>query len=351
MKAFSIAILVLAASSCTYFFPEEMGEIDVAFSKDFYLATKSRESLPDTNDFYLKVSSAKGTLLYSGPYGAAPQPLLAAPGAYEVEVRSSESTAPAFSSPVYGDRRSVEVLASQSVCAEMLCSQVNAGIRLVYSSSLTHRYPGASLILSSEDGSLSYPQGETRIAYFNPGTVNLLLDDGQQLRELASRVLKEREILTLEVDAAEPAQGGISVVVDTSRSWLSDRLLVDGPVSGRGTDISDALSVSEARNMAGASDVWVYGYVVGGDLSSSKASFAPPFSSKTNIVLAGKSSCSSRDMCLAVQLRQGDIRDALNLVDNPGMLGRQVFLKGNLVASYYGMPGIQALTDCELRGE
>ncbi len=103
--------------------------------------------------------------------------------------------------------------------------------------------------------------------------------------------------------------------------------------------------------MAGTSDVWVYGYIVGGDLSSSKASFTPPFSSKTNIVLSGKSSCTSRDMCLAVQLRQGDIRDALNLVDNPGMLGKQVFLRGDIVPSYYGMPGLQALSDCVLHCE
>jgi hypothetical protein len=49
-----------------------------------------------------------------------------------------------------------------------------------------------------------------------------------------------------------------------------------------------------------------------------------------------------------VQLQQGDIRDALNLVDNPELLGRQVFLKGNIVPSYYGLPGLQGLSEYAL---
>ena len=92
----------------------------------------------------------------------------------------------------------------------------------------------------------------------------------------------------------------------------------------------------------------MYGYIVGGDLSSSKASYAPPFSSRTNILLSSKAVVSGREGCLSVQLQQGDIRDALNLVDNPGLLGRQVFLKGNLVPSYYGLPGLQGLSEYAL---
>ena len=96
---------------------------------------------------------------------------------------------------------------------------------------------------------------------------------------------------------------------------------------------------------AGESGVWVYGYIVGGDLTSSKCSFAPPFTSRTNLVLAAKSSVSDRSACISVQLAKGDIRDALNLVDHPENLGRQLYLKGDIVPAYYGLPGLQALTD------
>ena len=95
----------------------------------------------------------------------------------------------------------------------------------------------------------------------------------------------------------------------------------------------------------GAVDVWVYGYIVGGDLSSSRCSFDGPFSSRTNIVLASKSSCRDKQSCLSVQLAKGDVRDALNLVDHPENLGRKIYLKGDIVASYYGIEGLQGVSE------
>lgn len=99
----------------------------------------------------------------------------------------------------------------------------------------------------------------------------------------------------------------------------------------------------------GEEDVWVYGYIVGGDLSSSGASFTPPFKSRTNIIIAARSSTADKSSCMSVQLQKGDIRDALNLVDNPDILGDQIFLKGNIVEAYYGIPGIQGITEYEFK--
>ena len=39
------------------------------------------------------------------------------------------------------------------------------------------------------------------------------------------------------------------------------------------------------------------------------------------------------------------MRDALNLVDHPGLLGKKVYLKGDLQEAYYGIPGIKNLTE------
>lgn len=113
--------------------------------------------------------------------------------------------------------------------------------------------------------------------------------------------------------------------------------------------MSDALTVSQAIASAGESDVWVSGYIVGGDLTSSSASFSGPFSSRTNIVLGPRSSTSSRSSCISVSLPSGEIRDEINLVDNPHLLGRKVFLRGDLVEAYYGIPGMKNLTDYELK--
>jgi hypothetical protein len=48
-------------------------------------------------------------------------------------------------------------------------------------------------------------------------------------------------------------------------------------------------------------------------------------------------------------LPAGNIREVLNVVDNPLNHGRKVLLKGNIVEAYYGMPGIKNITDFELR--
>ena len=121
--------------------------------------------------------------------------------------------------------------------------------------------------------------------------------------------------------------------------------LFGGDDSGRGQDKETAFSVAQAKDHVGDTDVWVYGYIVGGDLTSSKCSFEGPFSSRTNIVLATKSTCTDKESCISVQLPSGKIRDALNLVDHEDNLGRKVFLKGDIVASYYGIVGVQSVSE------
>ena len=48
---------------------------------------------------------------------------------------------------------------------------------------------------------------------------------------------------------------------------------------------------------------------------------------------------------MSVQLAKGEVRDALNLVTNPTLLGKKVFLKGDIEAAYYGIPGIKNITE------
>ena len=66
-------------------------------------------------------------------------------------------------------------------------------------------------------------------------------------------------------------------------------------------------------------------------------------------MLAAKSSCREKSSCLSVQLAKGDIRDELNLVDHPELLGKQVFLRGDIVESYYGIPGIQNISEYKFK--
>jgi hypothetical protein len=51
---------------------------------------------------------------------------------------------------------------------------------------------------------------------------------------------------------------------------------------------------------------------------------------------------------MSVQLPAGKVRDALNLVDNPELLGTKVIIKGDVAASYYGLVGLKNCDDYRL---
>ena len=197
-----------------------------------------------------------------------------------------------------------------------------------------------------------YGYSEKRTACFKPGTVNLLLNDSGNESTLFSRTLQARDVLVVNVSTAGHSSGngsgnssgaGICVNIDTSRTYISEDFVIGG--SNGGTDASSSYSVQQARAHIGEKGVWVYGYIVGGDLSSSRCSFQGPFSSRTNLAIAARSSVTDKASCLSVQLAKGDIRDAVNLVDHEDYLGRLIYLKGDMVESYYGIPGIQNLTE------
>ena len=335
--------------SCEAFIPERAdGRLSLRFSEDVFLSTRAAYEIPDTNDFILTILDSKGSELYKGRYGESPEVLSVPYGSYTVFAVSEEFDAPKFSAPQYGDRQVVVVSSGRDTCVELICRQMNAGVKLNIASNFLTAYPGGSLLLRSDEGKLLYSYSEKRIAYFKPGNVSLVLSDGGSDEVLLTRAVESQEILILNVSApqgAGPASSpGIHVSVDTTRIWTVEDYVI-GQGDSKGKDTYSAYNVGQARANAGAEDVWVCGYVVGGDLSSSSASFTPPFKSRTNIVLASRASVTDKSSCLSIQLQKGDIRDALNLVDNPDILGTEVFLKGDIVEAYYGIPGLQNITE------
>ena len=49
----------------------------------------------------------------------------------------------------------------------------------------------------------------------------------------------------------------------------------------------------------------------------------------------------NRNLCIAVELPSGTVRDGLNLVVNPELIGSPVVVCGNVVDSYYGYVGLK----------
>lgn len=349
-----IFLLTAAASSLLAASCEELmqsfsrqGTLQIRFADGTVPATRS--AFPDTNDFILSITDSKGNSVYDGLYGAAQENMLLDEGTYTVSARSCDFSAPLFDTPQYGDTQVASIRAGKTTVVTLACVQLNSGIRLRIDPAFPAVYPNAVLYLKASSGRLMYPYSEKRIAYFLPGTVNLDMADGGNESTIFTTRLEPQQILTLGVNTgSESSRGGVRVQVDTSRNWTSDSFVIGGG-GGSGSDIGKAYSVAEAKQHAGQEDVWVYGYIVGGDLSSSKCSFSAPFSSRTNLVLAGKSSVKEKSSCLSVQLAKGKIRDALNLVDHPELLGRQIYLRGDIVEAYYGIPGIQNITEYEFK--
>lgn len=119
--------------------------------------------------------------------------------------------------------------------------------------------------------------------------------------------------------------------------------------AGTGTEadpytVADILAMDlDNTNIASA---YVKGYIVGslknGSFTDKNASFSAEGAVPTNIMIADDASCKDFKAVAAVQLvSKTDIRTALNLVDNPGNLGKQLTIAGN-VTKYCGHIGVKS---------
>lgn len=120
---------------------------------------------------------------------------------------------------------------------------------------------------------------------------------------------------------------------------------------GAGT-YESPLTVSQAIAMAEAEAAWVKGYIVGyveGQVLSSGAKFEAGGSVNTNILIAASASEKDVSKCMPIQLSR-DYRADFALDANPGMLGKEVIMAGQLT-KYFGAPGIKAPTYMEANGK
>ena len=370
----SIVTALLLFSSCSLFsLPEDDGGenglggqtsgLKLSFDREAVVRTKAsvKETL-DTSSFILTISDSDGGLIYSGKYGDSPESFDLNPGSYTVRAVSCEFSSPAFSAPQYGDEQCVVVPSGEVIGVRLNCTMQNCGIALNVASGFLTQYPKSSLFVKSDDGRLPYSYTERRTAYFRPGKISLVMVTGAESKTLTSRVLSSGDVLKLSVKvsgSSSSGQGqtkgdeGIKIAVDTNKNWITGTYVIGGGGSsgdgGSGVEEGEteagAITIAMAKDYVGETDVWIGGYIVGGDLTSAKAVFTPPFKSRSNILLGPRSSVSSRENCLSVQLAEGDARDDLNLVDNPELLGRQVLLCGDVVESYFGLVGLKNISD------
>ena len=314
VAAVLLPVLLIPGLSCKKVTgaPESDGVLVFRFDGNPRELSKVSEELPDTNEFLITVSGESGDVVFDGVYCDLPEKLEVPSGSYGIFVRSEDFEGLRFSSPQYGDEQCVVVPPGGVMTVSLGCRQINSGIRL---------------------------------------SVSLVLYDSGEETVLLTRTLVSQEILTLKVSvsaALSPERRGITIDLDTSRVWTNETFML-GEGDSKGASYENALTVSQALASIGREDVWVSGFIVGGDLTSANASFAPPFKSASNLLLGPRSASSSRENCIAVQLSAGEVRDALNLAEHPDMLGRLVCLNGDIEGAYYGMTGLKSVSDFVLK--
>lgn len=100
--------------------------------------------------------------------------------------------------------------------------------------------------------------------------------------------------------------------------------------------------------------MWFHGYIVGyADGTMNKSTFNVEAGEKvvaSNILISSNPNASTADECVPVQLTsKTDPRAALNLLDNPANLGKEVWVYGQL-DTYFSIAGIKNVTDWSFDG-
>lgn len=340
-----LPVALTLLSSCASLYSEKEGTIKILFMKGNSITDMSLSDIPNADDFILAIATSSGSVIYQGRFGDSPEELTVSPGTYIIAAQSEYFDQPEFDKPIYGDEQTVVVESGSIVTVQLNCRQINSGIRLIADNSFIEVFPDSDFLIENQDGSLTQSYDDSRIAFFRPGSVTVSVNNNGIKESLFTRTLIEQQILQVNISASVSSSGSISLQIDTSRTWTwEDYVYGDNDASS----IYNAMTVTEAREHTGEEDVWVYGYIVGEAVGSKNINFTPPFEKGTNIALGLRSSTTNIDYCITVELQKGSTRDALNLVSNPDLKGKRVYLKGDMVEAYYGIPGLKNISEYQL---
>lgn len=343
-------IVLFSCVSCQKENQDERGKGElVLFFNDSSFVSSRAEVLPDSSQFILRINNSDGKVIYEGSYGKFPASMLLDAGNYTVSIKSSDFSAPAFDKPQYGDEQVFVIESGKTTSVKLQCEMINCGIRLILNSDFLIAYPDAHITVESDKGRLMYAYREKRVAYFHPGTVNVFINTGSKKEKLFSRKIEKKTVLSVKINI--PAKNGkvLSFSLDTSKNYISEEYTVgrgkdSGKEGSKGKSKSSALSVYMAKSNVGAKDVWVYGYIIG-CMRGANIFLTPPFTVSSNVAIAGKPGATDKDDCIILELKRKNIVSTINIMSNPDNVGRKVFVKGEIVPSYFGVVGVKNISD------
>ncbi len=221
--------------------------------------------------------------------------------------------------------------------------------------------PGKNAVASNEDVQWEAPfamantivLGATADTKDIANCVVVELVDGTALRSVAN--LKDNDVLgknlLVKASAFKAVLGHQGLATSGSQA---DFVLEGMSVGGEGTKESPySVTAAKAAFVDGSQKAaWVTGYIVGsvdGKSITDNAVFSASTATASNVLISDNPAATSIDECIPVQLPSGAVRSALNLVDNPGNLGKLVKLNGS-IEKYFGVAGFKTVTEYEIEG-
>ena len=307
----------------------------------------------DSTKYILTIANSSGTVFYEGLYINRPEMLYVKPGNYKVRITSEEFKEPGTLRPLFGQEVTVKAKKDSTMCIHLLSRQMTGGVRFEFTSGFLSWFKGTGLYLSRDSVSFKYNYGSRDYVYFYPGTITVKYKNkdgyptytppdkpGYEDTVLFTRKLKATELVTikLDYDLTKVPSTGLSMKIDTTRTRVSEYYNVPG-IAPYGCQ-----SVWYAQNHVGDT-LKLFGYIVGGDVTSTTFNRVKPFKSKTNIVVAANDWQTLKEKTMAIELTEGPIRNALNLVDHPEHLKKPIAITGIIVDLYFGYPGMKKVTD------
>lgn len=184
----------------------------------------------------LTVSILKGGQLKNrySPIGVAAKEIALAPGNdYLITAYSEELSSPAFDNPVYGDSLQFTITAEQSLPLSLVCTQINAGVKIVYGNTFKGLYSTYTTSISDAYGFLTYGGATTAsTGYFAPGTVQIMIiADGKVFNQ--SFTLKAKHLYTLTIDQEDPGtKGDLSLSLSVSTDVTEENITIQLPAEG-----------------------------------------------------------------------------------------------------------------------
>ena len=305
----------------------------------------------DSSNYRLTITTSGGIAVYDSTYAARPDVFYVKAGTYKVRVTSREFSEPDIY-PLFGQELSVKAKKDSTLRVEIVSRQLTGGLRFSFTHGFTSWFKGTGIYLKRDTLEVKYGYGTRHYLYFYPGEMAVIYRNkdghpsytppdkpGYADTVLFKRKLKANELVTisLDYDLTKVAREGFTFNADTFRV-RKDEYFNLGGIAPYGCN-----SVWYAQTHVGDT-INLFGYIVGGDVSSTTFKKEKPFTSKTNIVIGAQDWQALREKTVGVELPNGDIRKKLNLVDHPENLKKPIVIHGVVSDSYFGYPGLKNVT-------